>query len=163
VRFLAVRVGERLGHDLGMTSALVTISGRRPAGAVRRYAGLESVVTALVVVVAAGAGVAGLESVGGLESAVTALVVTVAGLESVGALESVVTLALALGAAFTATFTVLQTLLPLVVVHTRFVVNLAFVAAVAVPPLKGAVRARTVTAPTANRMMGLRGFVIFQP
>jgi hypothetical protein len=107
-----------------------------------------------VVAVAAGFAVA----VGGFESAglesVGAAAFVAAGLESVGAFESVG--AAALG--FTATFTVLQTVLPFTLVHTFLVVN--FVAAVADEPPIGAAKARAVTVPRAMRIRCFRGFVM---
>jgi hypothetical protein len=115
-------------------------------------AGAESVGTAALMVVA----VAGFESVGGLES-VGAGALVAAGLVSEGTLESAGVDAFA----FTATFTVLQTVLPLTFVQTFLVVNL--VAAVAEVAPKGAAKANTATVPRARRMMWFRGLITLKP
>lgn len=97
--------------------------------------------------------VGGFESVGGLESAGAAtLVVAVGGLESTGAFESVGVAALAL--AFTGTFTVLQTVFPLTLVHTFLVVNLVAADAEGAPSVVA--RERAVAETRATRMMSLR-------
>jgi methylthioxylose transferase len=110
----------------------------------------------LVVAVAPAAGFA--VAVGGFESAgfesVGTAALVVAGFESVGAFESVGTAALG----FTATLTVLQTVLLLTFVHTFLVVN--FVAADADGALIGAAKARAAIVPRAKRMRCLRGFVM---
>ena len=119
-------------------------------------AGFESVgAAALVVAVTA----AGFESVGAFESdGAAALTVAAgllsAGLVSEGAFESVGFEAFG----FTATFTFLQTVLPLTLVHTFLVVNL--VAADAEPAPSGRARARTVAVPKARRLMRFREFVM---